>query len=158
MQRKSFEDMACSVAQCLEAVGEWWSILIVRDAFFGVSRFDEFQQRLGIGRNVLTQRLASLVEHGILSRKPYQEHPVRYDYRLTEKGRDLWLVLTAMRQWGDRWAAADGPPVRLRHEKCGRIASVRTVCSRCGEPIGPRDVRVEPGPGAKEALLSTGSG
>jgi DNA-binding HxlR family transcriptional regulator len=151
VRRKSFEEMACSVAQCLEAVGEWWTMLIVRDAFFGVSRFDEFQQRLGIGRNVLTQRLATLVEHGILERVAYQDHPVRYDYRLTAKGRDLWLVLTAMRQWGDRWAAPAGPPVRLVHETCGRIASVRPVCSVCGEPMSARNVGVKSGPGADQS-------
>lgn len=142
--------MVCSIAQCLEAVGEWWSILIVRDAFFGVSRFDEFQQRLGIGRNILTQRLGSLVDHGILARIPYQERPVRYDYRLTDKGRDLWLVLTAMRQWGDRWAAPGGPPVHLRHETCGRVATIRPVCSECGQPVSLRAVRLVPGPGRQD--------
>ena len=142
--------MACSIAQCLEAVGEWWSILIVRDAFFGVSRFDEFQQRLGIGRNILTQRLGSLVDHGILARIPYQDRPVRYDYRLTDKGQDLWLILTAMREWGDRWAAPAGPPVHLLHETCGRVATIRPVCSECGQPISVRAVRLVPGPGRQD--------
>jgi len=101
MERKSFADMDCSVAQCLEVVGEWWSMLVVRDAFLGVTRFDAFQERLGISRNILQQRLARLVDAGVLRREPYCEHPRRYDYRLTDKGRDLWPVLTAMRQWGD---------------------------------------------------------
>src|SRR5206468_3556004 len=87
MERKSFSDMHCSVAQCLEVVGEWWTLLIVRDAFLGVTRFDEFQERLGISRNVLNQRLARLVEAGVLIKVPYSEHPPRFDYRLTDRGR-----------------------------------------------------------------------
>src|SRR5437868_10738241 len=113
--------MNCSVAQCLEVVGEWWSMLIVRDAFLGVTRFDDFQSRLGISRNVLNQRLSHLVDEGVLARVPYQEHPPRFDYRLTDKGRDLWHVLTAMRQWGDRWAAPDGPPLQVVHTACGHV-------------------------------------
>jgi DNA-binding HxlR family transcriptional regulator len=103
--------MTCSVAQCLEVVGGWWSLLIVRDAFLGVTRFDDFQARLGISRNILTQCLNRLVDNGILKRLPYQDHPPRSEYRLTGKSRDLWHVVTAMRQWGDRWAAA-GPAAR----------------------------------------------
>ena len=110
MQRTSFETMNCSVAQCLEVIGEWWSMLIVRDAFLGVRRFDDFQSRLGISRNILTTRLTSLVEAGVLQKVPYQERPLRHEYRLTEQGHDLWPVLTAMREWGDRWAAPDGAP------------------------------------------------
>src|SRR5580698_10330705 len=105
MERKSFSEMHCSIAQCLEVVGEWWSMLIVRDAFLGVSRFDLFQERLGISRNVLNERLAKLVDAGILEKSAYSEHPLRYDYRLTDKVRDLWPILTMMRQWGDKYAA-----------------------------------------------------
>ena len=112
MERKSFSDMHCSVAQCLEVVGEWWSLLIVRDAFLGVRRFDEFQSRLGISRNILNQRLARLVETGVLTKVPYSEHPPRFEYRLTDKGRDLWPVITTMRQWGDKHAAPNGPPLQ----------------------------------------------
>jgi DNA-binding HxlR family transcriptional regulator len=142
--------MACSVAQCLEAVGEWWSMLIVRDAFFGVTRFDDFQQRLGIARNVLTQRLDSLVDRGILDRVAYQHHPVRYDYRLTDKGRDLWPVLTAMLQWGDRWAAPSGPPVQLVHRSCGHLTTLVPTCSHCGQEMDRPSIRLVAGPGAKE--------
>lgn len=148
MRRTSFEDMACSVAQCLEVVGDWWSLLIVRDAFLGVRRFDDLQARLGISRNILNQRLQSLVGHGVLVRVPYQDNPVRYDYRLTDKGRDLWLVVTAMREWGDRWAAPDGPPVEVVHTPCGHVAHVAATCSACGEPIDARSVRAVAGPGA----------
>src|SRR5437667_11556808 len=105
MQRTSFRAMDCSVAQCLEVVGEWWSMLIVRDAFLGVTRFDDFQARLGISRNILNQRLGHLVRAGVLEKIAYQARPTRFDYKLTRKGRDLWPVLTALRQWGDRYAA-----------------------------------------------------
>ncbi len=153
MRRTSFEDMNCSLAQCLEVVGEWWTLLIVRDALFGVTRFDDFRARLGIARNVLTQRLEHLVEHGVLSKEPYQDNPVRHDYRLTPKGRSLWLVVAAMRQWGDEWAAPDGPPVQMRHTGCGHLATVEPVCSECGEHIAPPDLRLVLGPGAKDASL-----
>lgn len=150
MQRASFEDMNCSVAQCLEVVGEWWSLLIVRDAFLGVRRFDDFQARLGISRNILNQRLNRLVDNEVLERVPYQDHPPRFEYRLTEKGRDLWHVVTAVRQWGDRWAAPDGPPLKMRHKDCGRIVRAVAVCSHCGEPLDVRSVTAVPGPGATE--------
>ena len=153
MERKSFAGMHCSVAQCLEAVGEWWSMLILRDAFLGVTRFDEFQQRLGISRNILNQRLAHLLEHGVLQKTLYSEHPPRYEYRLTAKGRDLWPVLTAMRQWGDRWEAPDGPPVELVHKECGHVASVVPTCSACGEALTARDVRAGAGSGAGDDPL-----
>ena len=153
VERKSFAEMHCSVAQCLEIVGEWWSLLIVRDAFLGVRRFDDFQARLGISRNILNNRLTKLVDNGVLVRVPYQDNPPRSNYRLTEKGRDLWLVLTAMRQWGDRWAAPDGPPLKMRHVACGRIVKAVATCSHCGEPLDRRAVNYEPGPSAVEADL-----
>jgi DNA-binding HxlR family transcriptional regulator len=141
VERKSFEHMSCSVAQCLEVIGDWWTMLVVRDVFLGVRRFDEFQARLGIARNVLAQRLKKLVDAGVLERRPYQDRPVRYEYALTEKGRDLWPVLTALRQWGDQHAAPDGPPVKVVHRGCGKAAELVMTCSHCGERVGPRDVR-----------------
>ena len=141
MQRTSFEDMTCSVAQCLDVVGEWWSLLIVRDAFLGVTRFDDFQARLGISRNILTRRLNHLVDYGILKRVPYQDHPPRSEYRLTDKGRDLWHVVTAMR---------GGPPLEIRHTACGHIVTAVPTCSHCGEPLDARSVTAVPGPGAVE--------
>jgi DNA-binding HxlR family transcriptional regulator len=153
VERKSFADMECSVAQCLEVVGEWWSMLVVRDAFLGVTRFDAFQKRLGISRNILHQRLTRLVDAGVLRREPYSEHPLRYDYRLTDKGRDLWPVLTAMRQWGDRYSAPAGPPLVVTHRECGSSADAVLVCGCCGERIGPRDVMAAPGPGMGTSQL-----
>ena len=145
--------MHCSVAQCLEVVGEWWSMLILRDVFLGVTRFDEFHQRLGISRNILNQRLSRLVDAGVLVKVRYQDHPPRYDYRLTDKGRDLWPVLTAMRQWGDKYEAPTGPPVLMSHKGCGHVTEAVLSCSVCGEQLGARDVSVRPGPGAIEPLV-----
>ena len=147
VERKSFAHMDCSVAQCLEVVGEWWSMLVVRDAFFGIRRFDDFQRRLGISRNVLQQRLAHLVDAGVLERVPYSDRPPRDEYRLTPKGSDLWPVLTALRQWGDRHAAPTGPPVRVRHDACGAVAEPVLVWGSCGERVGPGDMTPLPGPG-----------
>jgi DNA-binding HxlR family transcriptional regulator len=153
VQRTSFEDVTCSVAQCLDVVGEWWSLLIVRDAFMGVTRFEDFQARLGISRNILTLRLKHLVDRGVLKRVGYCEHPPRYEYRLTEMGRDLWHVVTAMRQWGDRWASPDGPPVEVTHVACGHVTTAVPACSHCGEPLHARAVRAVAGPGATAASI-----
>ncbi len=153
MRRTSFEDVNCSVAQCLEVVGEWWSLMVVRDVFLGVTRFDDLRSRLGISRNVLADRLDHLVAHGVLERVPYQQHPLRHDYRLTEKGVDLWPVLTAMRQWGDRYAAPDGPPLELVHKGCGERIEVLGTCSHCGEVLHARDVRAVPGPGGRDGTI-----
>jgi DNA-binding HxlR family transcriptional regulator len=153
MERKSFANMHCSVAQCLEVVGEWWSMLVVRDAFLGVRRFDQFQKRLGISRNILNERLSSLVEHGVLEKVQYSERPPRYEYGLTDKGRDLWPVVTAMRQWGDKHAAPDGLPLQLVHKACGKVTEAVLTCSECGDSVGSRDVRAVPGPGDLDSLL-----
>ena len=125
-------------------------MLIIRDAFLGVTRFEDFHDRLGISRNVLNQRLAHLVDAGVLKRVPYSEHPPRFDYRLTERGRDLWPILTAMRQWGDRWEAPAGPPIELVHPACGHTTQVVAACAACGDPLTARDVRAIPGPGGGE--------
>jgi DNA-binding HxlR family transcriptional regulator len=154
MQRTSFEDMTCSVARCLDIVGEWWSLLIIRDAMLGVTRFDDFQARLGISRNILSQRLGWLVENEVLKRVPYSDHPPRSEYRLTARGRDLWLVITAMRQWGDRWVPPPaGTPVLVRHKTCGQVTTVLPVCAHCGEPLDDRTVAAAPGPGATAEAL-----
>ena len=145
MRRVSFAEMDCSVAQCLEVVGEWWTMLIVRDAFLGIRRFDDFQRRLGISRNILAARLAHLVDHGVLERRRYSERPERFEYALTQRGRDLWPVLTAIREWGDAHAAPDGPPLELVHRGCDHVARSRLVCDHCGEPLEPGTVTVRGG-------------
>ena len=147
MKRRSFEDMNCSVAQALEIVGEWWTLLILRDAFMGVRRFDDFQARLGISRNVLTTRLDALVEHDILTRVCYCERPPRYEYRLTPKGRALWTVLHALREWGDEWCVGDDKAsMVLVHD--GHECKTELHCEQCGGKLGLRDIRLVPGPGA----------
>lgn len=155
MERKSFADMHCSIAQTLEVIGEWWTLLIVRDAFLGVTRFDQLHERLGISRNVLNQRLAHLVEHGVLEKIAYSERPLRHDYRLTDKGRDLFPILTTMRQWGDKYAAPDGPPLRLRHQACGRLTQAVLVCDKCGEPLASSTVRAVAGPGDLDRIVAS---
>jgi DNA-binding HxlR family transcriptional regulator len=141
----------CSVAKTLELIGERWTVLVLREAFLGRRRFDEFADRLAIARNVLAARLARLVEEGVLEKRRYQERPERFEYRLTEKGLDLWPVLTALMQYGDRYYAPDGPPLVLRHRDCGGLLTDRRMCDRCGEPLRAADVRAEPGPGQAPA-------
>ncbi len=148
MRRKTFHQMNCSVARALEVVGEWWTMLIVRDCLRGVTRFDQFQSRLGISSNILIERLERLVEADVLIRVPYQDRPIRHDYRLTDKGRDLWMTLTVMRQWGDRWESPAGPPVVLEHTACHHQATVVPTCSACGEPLDRQSLGAHPGPGA----------
>jgi DNA-binding HxlR family transcriptional regulator len=147
-----YSDQTCSIAAALEVVGERWSLLIVRDVLLGVRRFDALQRSLGVARNVLQTRLTRLVEHGVLERQVYQERPRRLEYRLTEKGLDLWPTIVALLQWGDRHAAtAAGPPVLLEHRQCGGAVDAHRICERCGERLGPRDVLAKAGPGAGPA-------
>ncbi len=153
MEKKSFAGMDCSVAQCLDVVGEWWSLLIVRDAFLGFTRFEQFQRRLGISRNILDARLNRLVASGVLVKVPYRVHPPRSEYRLSDKGRDLWPVLTALRQWGDRYSAPAGPPVEMIHRRCERVTTAVMTCEACGDVMTYRDVDVVAGPGRDEAAL-----
>ena len=149
MRRASFADMNCSIARALEVVGEWWTLLILRDAFLGVRRFEDFVERLGISRNVLTIRLDSLVAAGILERRPYDEGRRRYDYLLTDKGRALWPVMTALRQWGDQWIyGAGNEPLLIEHRSCGSVTTGQMTCSACGEALDLRSVRAVPGAGA----------
>ena len=148
-ERTSFKDFACSTAQTLEIVGEWWTLLIVRDAFFGIRRFEDFQRRLGVSRSVLTNRLNRLIEEGILDTRQYEMRPPRVEYVLTKKGADLFPVLIALQQWGDRWASAK-PPVVLRHRSGGKLSQPYLACSSCGERISPQDMVAAPGPGASD--------
>lgn len=137
--------MDCSVARTLDVIGDKWSLLILRDAFYGVRRFDDFQEDLGIARNVLTDRLQKLVATGVFERRPYEERPPRYEYRLTDKGRALLPVLLAMIAWGDRWANdSDIPPVTLTHTKCDHVTHAVVCCDACGGELTLRDVRVDP--------------
>lgn len=135
---------SCSLARALSAVGDRWTLLILRDAFLKVRRFDEFEESLKISRRVLTERLRALVDEGIMERRPYREQPLRHEYRLTEKGLGLYPALLALVHWGDDWyAGEEGPPVRHRHKGCGRHFHVVPTCSGCGEALAARDVVAE---------------
>lgn len=160
MQRASFAQMNCSIAQTLEVVGEWWTLLILRDAMWGVTRFEDFQQRLGIARNILSKRLDRLVEEGLMERRTYDQGRQRHDYRLTDKGRDLWPVIVMMRQWGDKWIAGEGNEATLvRHTACGNLTTAVLTCNGCGEELGPRELMPVPGPGLwDQGLLPAGLG
>jgi DNA-binding HxlR family transcriptional regulator len=139
--------MNCSIARSLEVVGEWWTPLVLREVFFGRHRFEEMLGELGISRNVLTDRLATLVDNGLLERVPYQDAPVRHEYHLTEKGRDFFPVLVALMEWGDRWESPDGPPLVLQHRDCDHKANPALTCSHCGGQLHAGNVRVRKGPG-----------
>jgi DNA-binding HxlR family transcriptional regulator len=133
-----------SIARTLQVMGDRWSGLVIRESFFGVRRFDDFQHRLAIATNILAQRLERLTDHGVLERVPYQRQPLRHEYRLTDKGLDLYPVPLAMLTWGDRWLAGGRPPVPLIHRLCGlRFTSVLT-CNQCGEPLTRPDVSFAP--------------
>jgi DNA-binding HxlR family transcriptional regulator len=149
-QPRWFGNDNCSVARTLGIIGERWTFLVLREAFMGVRRFDELQRNTGVARNILAARLRKLVDSRILERRRYQDRPPRFEYRLTERGLDLYPAIVALLQWGDRHAAHPaGRPVLLEHKGCGKEPSPRLVCSACGEPVAARDVRAKPGPGAR---------
>src|SRR5947208_5100067 len=150
MQRKSFGKMPCPIARSLERVGEWWSILIIRDALHGFTRFDEFQKSLNIAPNMLTCRLSALVDAGLLERRRYSERPPRYEYILTERGRDFRPVIVAMFAWGNKHFAPEGASVLLIHTKTGVAADPMLVDRRSGRPLNERDCAFAPAPAAGE--------
>jgi len=152
MERTSFAEMRCSLARGLDMIGDWWSPLIIRDLFLNVTRFDELVEDLGISRNLLTRRLKSLAENGVIERKVYQQRPPRYEYRLTEAGRDLVPAILALTAWGDRWAQPEeGSPILFVHKTCGHQFQPQVTCSACGEVISADKVTPIPGPGGASA-------
>jgi DNA-binding HxlR family transcriptional regulator len=145
----------CSVAQALEIMGERWTIMVLREAFMSTRRFDDFQRNIGCARNILSDRLQNLVANGILERKRYQDRPPRHEYRLTQKGIDLWPAVIALMEWGDRYLAGErGPAVVLEHKDCRHESSPQLVCSHCGERVHARAMRAHPGPGAMTEVAS----
>ncbi|MFD3557780.1 winged helix-turn-helix transcriptional regulator [Streptomyces goshikiensis] len=143
MLRHTYEGQDCNLARSLEVIGERWTLLIIRSALLGTKRFDGFLGSLQIARNVLTNRLARLVEHGIMERVPYQERPVRYEYRLTPTGRDLTRAVIALMQWGDRNLPQElGPPRRAEHIGCDGPLHVELHCSDCGRRVHDEEVDV----------------
>src|SRR5262245_45942601 len=146
MLGRTYEDQICSISRTLEVVGERWTLLIVRDVFFGLRRFSDLQTSLGVARNVLTERLNRLVDDGIVERVSYQKHPVRYEYHLTLKGYDLLPVLVSLMRWGDKHiASAEGVPRIVRHLDCGGDAMQHLTCSKCAKVLGTHDIEILPG-------------
>jgi DNA-binding HxlR family transcriptional regulator len=152
MKRKRIGDSQCPIARGLQHVGEWWSIMILRDALHGYTRFDEFQQSLGIAPNMLTKRLNALVESGLLERRLYNEHPPRYEYVLTAKGRDFRPVLIALLAWGNRHLAPEGKALVLADAKTGKTADPILVDRLSGKPMTERDFVFRPGPAANARM------
>ena len=147
MSPQKFTDLDCSIARSLEVIGERWSLLIVRDAFYGIRRFDDFRRDLGVARNVLTDRLTTLVEQGVFERRQYEDRPPRFEYLLTEKGRDLLPVVLTMMRWGDRWEGHDeGIPVTLTHTTCGHITTPVVACAHCREDLAWGQLMTDPIP------------
>lgn len=151
MRRVDTSDWPCTIARSAAVLGDHWNLLLIRDACLGTRRFDDFQRNLGIGRNILTQRLNGLVAEGILRRVVYQDAPRRSEYRLTQKGRDAFTVLAAMAAWGDRWLTdVEGTPLILHHTACDHDMHAVVACSECDQPIDVREVRARSGPGAPD--------
>lgn len=150
MQRKSFGNMQCPIARGLERVGEWWSILLLRDAFQGLSRFDEFQKSLDIAPNMLTRRLNSLVETGLLERRQYSMRPPRYEYLLTQRGRDFRPVLVSLLTWANQHFASEGISVELVQAETGKSADPILVDRKSGRPVTESEFIFAPGPLAND--------
>jgi DNA-binding HxlR family transcriptional regulator len=150
--RTDFHEIACSIARSASIVGDPWALLILRDAALGLRRFEELQRDLGVATNVLSQRLQRLVDGGVLQRHLYEQRPDRYEYHLTDKGRDLIPALFALMAWGDRWESGQqGPPLLLRHHTCGEQANAAVTCDRCGTALPAESVAYQPGPGGRTA-------
>jgi DNA-binding HxlR family transcriptional regulator len=148
MKRTSFARMHCSLARGLDLIGDWWSPLIVRDLYLGVVRFDDLVEDLGISRNLLTRRLNALSKNGVVERRAYQRRPFRYEYRLSEAGRDLLPAILALTAWGDRWARPrEGSPMLFVHKTCGQRFEPHVTCSACGEAVTADNVLTLGGPG-----------
>jgi DNA-binding HxlR family transcriptional regulator len=140
----NLEKSACAVARTLVIVGDRWTLLILRELFLGVFRFEEIQAETGVSSHLLSARLRRLKSEGILKRMPYSQRPLRYEYRLTEKGLDLYPVILGLKAWGEEWAgfkAGSEPSTRLVHTQCGHGVALELICPACREPFGPRDVR-----------------
>jgi DNA-binding HxlR family transcriptional regulator len=145
------EDANCSVARALDVIGDTWTLLVLREAFVGTRRFADFEATLGISKNVLTQRLSHLCDHGVLERVDAGQHGTRYEYQLTPMGKDLVTVLTALRQWGDRWLSGPGKePVLVLDRRTGRPIPPVRIRAEDGEILKARDMLLSPGPGASE--------
>lgn len=148
--KQSFGDIACSIARTVDVVGQRWTPLILRDLFAGLTRFEDIRRDLGIASNILAARLDELEGHGVVERRQYQSAPPRYEYLLTDKGRDLYPVIATLLAWGDKWqAGSDGPPALLVHDECGCATTAKTVCAQCGGELSADTTTATAGPGAR---------
>jgi DNA-binding HxlR family transcriptional regulator len=153
MLNRTYDNQVCSIARTLEVVGERWTLLVLRDVLQGARRFDDLVESLGVARNVLSDRLDRLVDHGLLERKPYQDHPPRFEYHPTAKGSELLVVLLGLMHWGDRHLAGEaGPPRLVEHRDCGGAVVEQLACATCGQPVTPDQVITRPGPGLPARL------
>lgn len=148
MRFDALHEEPCSILRPLALLGDRWTLVVLRQAFAGVRRFEDFQSSLGISRSMLTERLARLVDAGVLSRQAYRDsRRTRHEYRLTDKGLDLYPVLMALRSWGDKYLAPDGPFIEYRHHDCGGTVEVHLQCDKCADHVTARDITPQPGPG-----------
>jgi DNA-binding HxlR family transcriptional regulator len=147
VRHDQLDEVYCPVAQTWAVIGERWTMLLIRDAFLGVRRYEDFRQRHGVSRNLLSDRLQLLVDEGVFARRAYSDHPLRHEYRLTEKGVSLYPVLVTLSAWGDEYKLTE-PAITYTHESCGHECHPRLTCDCCGEPIDPRQVAAHASPDA----------
>jgi DNA-binding HxlR family transcriptional regulator len=148
VKRTDTSGWPCTIARSVDVLGDHWNLLLIRQACLGTRRFDDFQAALGIGRNILTRRLNRLVGEGLLARVEYRQSPPRCEYRLTDKGREVYPILAAMAAWGERWLTGpEGSPLTLHHTACDHDMHAVVVCSECNRPLHVRQVRAKAGPG-----------
>ncbi len=143
MSRSNLSLQTCSIARAVSQMGDEWTFMILRELFLGTRRFDDFQRLTGMSSHLLSKRLRKLESHRVIRRNAYSDHPPRYEYRLTEKGRDLWPVIIALKQWGDKWLTEGAPPVQIRHKKCGHLTNPGMTCSECGEAMSALDASAQ---------------
>ena len=143
MSRSDLASQTCTIARAVAQVGDEWTLVIVREMFLGTRRFDDFLRLSGMSSHLLSQRLKKLEAQGVIRRAPYSQHPPRHEYRLTGKGRDLWTVIIALKQWGDRWLSAEDTPVEIVHKTCGHVTTPQITCPECGEPIDAHDTEAK---------------
>jgi DNA-binding HxlR family transcriptional regulator len=155
MRRTSFRGWPCSIARTVDLIGDAWTVLVIRELFYGQTRFDGFVDSLGIARNTLTDRLTLLAEGGVVERREYQVDPVRHEYRLTTQGRDLFGVLAAINAWGDRWLTGpEGIPVLMHHGPCGHDLQPQVTCATCRQVVTGDEITLRPGPAYPDKLAS----
>ena len=154
MRSNSFDGMVCSIAGVLDAIGDRWAVLILRDLLLGLRRYEDLRTSTGVTHATLSDRLRRLAENGLIERRQYQAGPDRYEYLPTRKGKDLALVIQALAQVGDKWEVAgdEGPPLKFVNRRTGRAVRLALVDEKSGEPVRFRDVLAEPGPGADELI------